>query len=75
MVPGRCHRGRMDIPTPQQQATVTVEFAGEALGISRGLAYDAARRGDLPTIRVGRRLLVPTAALRRMVGLDVEVAQ
>ena len=49
---------------------MTVAEAGTALGISRGSAYEAAHRGDLPTIRIGRRLLVPTAALRKMLNLD-----
>ena len=43
--------------------TLTVEEAAEVLGIGRLLAYEAARRGELPTIRVGRRLLVPRRAL------------
>jgi excisionase family DNA binding protein len=48
--------------------TLSVEGAARLLGISRGLAYDAARRGELPTIRLGRRLLVPTARLLELVG-------
>lgn len=48
--------------------TLTVEEAGRLLGISRGLAYEAARRGDLPTIKLGRRLLVPRARLLALVG-------
>ena len=51
-------------------ATVTVEDAGALLGLGRSGAYDAAQRGDLPTIRVGRRLLVPVPALLRMVGAE-----
>ena len=47
-------------------ATMTVEEAGHLLGIGRGLAYEAARRGELPVIRLGRRLLVPRAALLRL---------
>lgn len=54
---------------------MTVEEAGTALGISRGSAYEAARSGDLPTIRIGRRLVVPTAALRRMLALDPEAGE
>jgi len=53
-------------PTPAEQltgATTTVEAAGEVLGISRGTAYKAAHTGDIPTIKIGRRLLVPTAWL------------
>lgn len=64
----------MNIPTTDQQPTVTVEEAGRLLGLSRGSAYEAAKRGDLPTIRIGRRYLVPTAQLRKLLGLDTEVA-
>lgn len=46
--------------------TYSVEEAGQLLGISRNSAFEAARRGDLPTIRIGRRLLVPKAALERL---------
>ena len=49
---------------------MTVDEAGALLGLSRGSAYAAAARGEIPTIRIGRRLLVPTAALRRLLGLD-----
>jgi excisionase family DNA binding protein len=38
--------------------TITIDEAGEALGISRGSAYKAARMGELPVIRIGKRLLV-----------------
>ncbi|MGQ0433399.1 MAG: helix-turn-helix domain-containing protein [Microthrixaceae bacterium] len=43
--------------------TITVERAGQLLGISRGLAYDLVRRGEIPAIRLGRRLVVPTNAI------------
>jgi excisionase family DNA binding protein len=36
------------------------------LGISRNKAYEAARRGEIPTIRIGHRILVPAAAFERM---------
>jgi len=40
-------------------------------GLSRNGSYDAAKRGDFPTIKVGRLLKVPTASLRRQLGLEV----
>jgi len=40
--------------------------AGQALGLSRNATYDAAKRGEIPTIRFGKLIKVPTAALRRM---------
>jgi excisionase family DNA binding protein len=49
-------------------ATCTVEQAGRRLGISRGLAYALARTGELPTIRLGHRVLVPKHALERLIG-------
>ena len=42
---------------------VSVTEAAELLGISRGLAYELARGGQLPSLRLGRRLVVPRAAL------------
>lgn len=40
-------------------------------GLSRNASYDAAKRGDFPTIKIGRLLKVPTAPLRRQLGLEV----
>ena len=48
--------------------TLTVEEAAHLLGISRGLAYELARSGKLPVIRLGRRLLIPRIALERMLN-------
>jgi excisionase family DNA binding protein len=49
-----------------QRQTLSVEEAGKILGISRGAAYAYAKDGSLPTIRLGSRLLVPKAALDKM---------
>ena len=46
--------------------TVSVPEAGRWLGIGRNAAYEAARRGDLPVIRIGRLLRVPVVALERL---------
>ena len=42
----------------QGGTTITVEAAAKELGISRSSAYEAARRGGLPAIVIGRRVLV-----------------
>jgi len=52
--------------------TLTVEQAGELLGLSRSAAYRAAAAGDLPTLAFGRRLVVPTFRLLEMLGLSFE---
>ena len=53
-------------PASRDHLTLTVEEAGEQLGISRALAYEAVRRGEIPSIKIGRRILIPKAALNRM---------
>jgi excisionase family DNA binding protein len=59
-----------DRPENQQleRKTLSVEDAGKVLGLSRASAYAAAQTGDLPTIRIGRRLLVPIAAIERLLA-------
>ena len=60
----------MIVPDPRERPVVSVPEAGELLGLGRSAAYDAVTRGELPTLRFGRRLVVPTARLRQMLGLD-----
>lgn len=55
---------------PAVRPTCTIEEAARVLGVSRSVAYASAQAGTIPTIRLGRRLLVPTAALRRLLQLD-----
>jgi excisionase family DNA binding protein len=63
------HTMSINTTTAPASLTVSVEEAGRLLGISRGAAYRAAACGQIPTIRVGRRLLVPTARLHQLLGL------
>jgi len=57
------------------RATCTIEEAGQLLGVSRCTAYSAAHAGRIPTIHVGeRRLVVPLARLRAMLGADDDEA-
>jgi excisionase family DNA binding protein len=48
--------------------TITIPEAAEMLGVSRNAAYEAAKRGEIPSIRIGKRVLVPLAALERMLA-------
>jgi excisionase family DNA binding protein len=48
--------------------TVSVPEAAKALGISRNAAYVAARRGELPAIRIGKRFVIPRPALEKLLG-------
>ena len=56
-----------------ERKTLTVEQAAKVLGISRTGAYQLAARGELPgVIRLGKRLLVPKAALEKLLGAPID---
>ena len=52
--------------------TCSVEVAAARLGLSRGKAYELARRNALPVpvLRFGRKLAVPIRALDRLLGIE-----
>ncbi len=47
--------------------TFSVEEAAKMLGISRAFCYEACNQGQIPHIRIGRRILIPRSALKRLV--------
>ena len=51
--------------TLDSRQVLSVEEAGRVLGIVRSAAYEAVHRGDIPVIRLGRRIVVPIKALER----------
>jgi excisionase family DNA binding protein len=51
-----------------EPATMSIPAAAELLGISRSAGNRAITSGQIPSIRIGRRLLVPTARLYRLLG-------
>ena len=55
--------------------TMTVPEAAKALGLGRNAAYQAVRRGEIPSITIGRRRLVPVAALDRLLADGREPAE
>jgi excisionase family DNA binding protein len=59
----------------EQPKTLSVPEAGRwRLGIGRNASYEAARRGEIPTVRIGRLLRVPVVALERMLDRAGEPA-
>lgn len=61
------------LPKASEQPVMSVPEAGAYLGMNRVQAYRAAKSGHLPTIWVSeRRIKVPTAGLRQMLGLSPE---
>lgn len=59
----------MNLEDVRGRLTITVPEAGELLGIGRDAAYDAVERGDIPSLRIGRRILVPVPKLLELVGV------
>ena len=57
-----------------QHHVITVEEASEILRISRNGAYEAVKRGEIPSIRIGRRVLIPRVALEKMLRAETEAA-
>ncbi|WP_173390960.1 DNA-binding protein [Actinomadura litoris] len=57
------------VPDPRERPTISVPEAGEFFGLKPAASYKAAERGEIPTIRVGRALKVPTAKFLDKLGL------
>ncbi len=51
-----------------EKRTYSIPEVAKVLGIGRTAAYEAARTGEIPTIRIGKRILVPVAALERLLA-------
>jgi excisionase family DNA binding protein len=57
--------------TRDGRLVLSVTEAAGLLGISRGLAYELVARGELPSLRLGRRIVVPRRALEALLEPDV----
>jgi len=49
-----------------EKLTLTVEETAQLLGLSRNSAYQGVLTGEIPHIKVGKRILIPRIALERM---------
>jgi excisionase family DNA binding protein len=49
-----------------ERLTLTVEEAAALLGVSRALGYELVARGEIPCLRLGRRIVVPRRAIEAM---------
>lgn len=48
---------------------ITVDQLAEVLAVGRNAAYEAVRRGDIDSIRIGKLIRIPTSSLRQKLGL------
>ena len=58
--------------TRDGRLVLSVTEAAGLLGISRALAYELVARGELPSLRLGRRIVVPRRALEALLEADVD---
>jgi hypothetical protein len=64
----------MTVDEALSKPTISVVDAGLLFfGLGRNAAYDAARRGDFQTIKIGGRLVVPVAPLAEKLGLRANI--
>ncbi|MCA1844399.1 MAG: helix-turn-helix domain-containing protein [Actinobacteria bacterium] len=56
----------------EKRLVLTVTEAAAALGISRAHAYELVARGELPSLRLGRRIVVPRRGLERLLDGDAD---
>ncbi|MFV0525078.1 MAG: helix-turn-helix domain-containing protein [Acidimicrobiales bacterium] len=54
--------------------TYTVTEAARLLGIGRGSAYTHVRTGQIPSITIGGRIVIPRRALEAMLDVDTDQA-
>ena len=61
--------GNVPAEADHERFVMTIPAAGRKFfGVGRSASYEAARRGEIPTVRIGRKLLVPIAAIERMLA-------
>ncbi len=63
----------ISLPDPKERPTLTVDAVAGLLGVDRKTVYAAINSGELPCLRVGRRILVPTAWLAARIAPDGEL--
>jgi excisionase family DNA binding protein len=51
----------------EEKWVLTPKEASRLLGLGRGLTYEAIRRGDIPSLRIGGRILIPLKLLKRQI--------
>jgi len=52
----------------EDKLTYSVEEAAKLLGIGRNLCYEKVKTGEIPVLKIGRRLLIPKVALDKLLS-------
>jgi len=70
----RTRSRRQALDDLEGKLTLTIEEVASLLGLGRTAAYEAARRGEIPSRRLGRRVIVPVPALLDWLGVSAPAA-
>jgi excisionase family DNA binding protein len=62
----------MPLPDARERPTLSVDEVAEILGWGRSSVYEAVRREQIPALRLGRRIRIPTARLHELLGTAPE---
>ncbi len=66
----------MTVDEALSRPTISVTDAGALFfGLGRNSSYEAAKRGDIPTIKIGGRIMVPVAPLAEKLGLRTSIGR
>jgi excisionase family DNA binding protein len=60
--------------TDDERLTYTIEECARLLGIGRNMAYERAKTGEIPVLKIGKRFLVPKRALDKLLEEGKPVA-
>ena len=61
-----------DRKNDDQRLVYEVPEAGAMLGLGKNASYEAAKRGDFPTIKIGKLIRVPKVAFHRLLDLPIK---
>jgi len=65
------HQAARSSSTTTDRLVLTVDEVAYLLNISRGLAYELVARGELPAIKLGRRIVIPRVAMEELLGTPI----
>jgi len=60
---------------PVERKTYSVDEAAQILGISRSLAYECIKTGEIPSVRFGSRIVIPTCAIESIVEANLVMGE
>ncbi len=69
--PGPSHTDDTTPAPSMGRLVLTVDEAAYLLNISRSLAYELIARGELPALRLGRRIVIPRVMLEELLGTAI----